>query len=168
MGLWAWIICHQKLQVPRQWICSIWKHRIKKCRVSWFIVTWFIFTVWISKVAVFLCKVYPFLWMLIFQGQTSLVDLLVAKGAVVNATDYHGSTPLHLACQKGYQSVTVSTTPNLNNKYMTLAKLFCCYCHLDLLGSFYQNWVSCQNGGSFIIVVCKILYVFFCKAFSHW
>uniref|UniRef100_A0A8C3UJI3 Ankyrin repeat domain 27 n=1 Tax=Catharus ustulatus TaxID=91951 RepID=A0A8C3UJI3_CATUS len=48
-------------------------------------------------------------------GQTSLVDLLVAKGAIVNATDYHGSTPLHLACQKGYQNVTVSTTPNLNN-----------------------------------------------------
>ncbi|KAM9624367.1 ankyrin repeat domain-containing protein 27 isoform 2-T4 [Morphnus guianensis] len=39
-------------------------------------------------------------------GQTSLVDLLVAKGAIVNATDYHGSTPLHLACQKGYQNVT--------------------------------------------------------------
>lgn len=28
---------------------------------------------------------------------------------MVNATDYHGSTPLHLACQKGYQSVTVSS-----------------------------------------------------------
>ncbi|POI30516.1 hypothetical protein CIB84_005733, partial [Bambusicola thoracicus] len=39
-------------------------------------------------------------------GQTPLVDLLVAKGAIVNATDYHGSTPLHLACQKGYQNVT--------------------------------------------------------------
>ena len=42
-------------------------------------------------------------------GQASLIDLLVSKGAVVNATDYHGSTPLHLACQKGYQSVTVSS-----------------------------------------------------------
>ncbi|NXS01770.1 ANR27 protein, partial [Oxylabes madagascariensis] len=67
------------------------------------------------------------------------VDLLVAKGAIVNATDYHGSTPLHLACQKGYQNVTVSTTPHLNNKYMTLTKLFYCSCHLHLLGSFYQN-----------------------------
>lgn len=28
---------------------------------------------------------------------------------MVNATDYHGATPLHLACQKGYQSVTVSS-----------------------------------------------------------
>lgn len=110
---------------------------MQKCRVSWFIVT-----VWIWKVAVFLCKVYTFLWMLIFQGQTSLVDLLVAKGAIVNATDYHGSTPLHLACQKGYQNVTVSTTPNLNNKYMPLTKLFYCYCHLDLLGNFYQNCVK--------------------------
>uniref|UniRef100_A0A2K5Z5F9 Ankyrin repeat domain-containing protein 27 n=1 Tax=Mandrillus leucophaeus TaxID=9568 RepID=A0A2K5Z5F9_MANLE len=42
-------------------------------------------------------------------GQASLIDLLVSKGAVVNATDYHGATPLHLACQKGYQSVTVSS-----------------------------------------------------------
>lgn len=97
--------------------------------------------------------------MLIFQGQTSLVDLLVAKGAIVNATDYHGSTPLHLACQKGYQNVTVSTTPNLNNTYMTPAKLFYWHCHLALLGSFYQNCVSCQNGGSFIIVVCKIVFL---------
>ncbi|XP_076988383.1 ankyrin repeat domain-containing protein 27 isoform X2 [Tamandua tetradactyla] len=39
-------------------------------------------------------------------GQASLIDLLVSRGAVVNATDYHGSTPLHLACQKGCQSVT--------------------------------------------------------------
>ncbi|XP_028930361.1 ankyrin repeat domain-containing protein 27 isoform X5 [Ornithorhynchus anatinus] len=39
-------------------------------------------------------------------GQASLIDLLVSKGAVVNATDYHGSTPLHLACQKGFQNVT--------------------------------------------------------------
>ncbi|XP_045047888.1 ankyrin repeat domain-containing protein 27 isoform X5 [Desmodus rotundus] len=39
-------------------------------------------------------------------GQASLIDLLVSRGAVVNAVDYHGSTPLHLACQKGYQSVT--------------------------------------------------------------
>lgn len=41
-------------------------------------------------------------------GQASLIDLMVSRGAIVNATDYHGSTPLHLACQKGYQSVTVS------------------------------------------------------------
>ncbi|MBW04357.1 Ankyrin repeat domain-containing protein 27, partial [Eschrichtius robustus] len=40
-------------------------------------------------------------------GQASLIDFLVSKGAVVNATDYHGSTPLHLACQKGCQSVTI-------------------------------------------------------------
>ncbi|ETE62186.1 Ankyrin repeat domain-containing protein 27, partial [Ophiophagus hannah] len=39
-------------------------------------------------------------------GQALLIDLLVSKGAVVTATDYHGSTPLHLACQKGYQNVT--------------------------------------------------------------
>ncbi|KAK7891074.1 hypothetical protein WMY93_023037 [Mugilogobius chulae] len=36
-------------------------------------------------------------------GQAQLIDLLVHKGAPVNATDYHALTPLHLACQKGYQ-----------------------------------------------------------------
>ena len=44
-------------------------------------------------------------------GQSLLIDLLVSKGAVVNATDYHALTPLHLSCQKGYQGVTVSTIP---------------------------------------------------------
>eukprot|EP00071_Canis_lupus_P029522 XP_022263079.1 ankyrin repeat domain-containing protein 27 [Canis lupus familiaris] len=44
-------------------------------------------------------------------GQASLIDFLVSRGAGVNATDYHGSAPLHLACQKGYQSVTVSPAP---------------------------------------------------------
>ncbi|KAI8519734.1 Ankyrin repeat domain-containing protein 27 [Branchiostoma belcheri] len=36
-----------------------------------------------------------------------MIDLLVTKGGVVNATDYHGSTPLHLACQKGHQSAAL-------------------------------------------------------------
>ncbi|KAL4630238.1 ankyrin repeat domain-containing protein 27-like [Arapaima gigas] len=40
-------------------------------------------------------------------GQPILVDLLVSKGAQVNATDYHGLTPLHLSCQKGFQDVTL-------------------------------------------------------------
>lgn len=44
------------------------------------------------------------------SGQTQLIDLLVCKGALVNATDYHALTPLHLACQRGYQGVTVKKT----------------------------------------------------------
>lgn len=40
-------------------------------------------------------------------GQSQLIDLLVCKGAPVNATDYHALTPLHLACQRGYQGVTL-------------------------------------------------------------
>ncbi|KAI7811583.1 putative ankyrin repeat domain-containing protein 27 [Triplophysa rosa] len=40
-------------------------------------------------------------------GQSALIDLLVLKGAVVNATDYHALTPLHLSCQKGFQGVTL-------------------------------------------------------------
>ncbi|XP_038130215.1 ankyrin repeat domain-containing protein 27 [Cyprinodon tularosa] len=40
-------------------------------------------------------------------GQAQLIDLLVHKGAPVNATDYHALTPLHLACQRGYQGVSL-------------------------------------------------------------
>ena len=43
----------------------------------------------------------------ISAGHTSTIHLLVQKGSVVNATDYHGSTPLHLACQRGHQQATV-------------------------------------------------------------
>ncbi|XP_015253443.1 PREDICTED: ankyrin repeat domain-containing protein 27 [Cyprinodon variegatus] len=45
-------------------------------------------------------------------GQAQLIDLLVHKGAPVNATDYHALTPLHLACQRGYQGVSVSAALN--------------------------------------------------------
>ena len=41
------------------------------------------------------------------SGHTSTIHLLVQKGSVVNATDYHGSSPLHLACQRGHQQATV-------------------------------------------------------------
>ena len=41
-------------------------------------------------------------------GQAMLIDLLVKHGAVVDATDYLGLTPLLLACQRGFQSVMVS------------------------------------------------------------
>ena len=40
-------------------------------------------------------------------GSTELVGLLLEQGAIVTATDHHGSTPLHLACQKGHQSTVV-------------------------------------------------------------
>ena len=41
------------------------------------------------------------------HGQAHLVDLLIQHGAVVNASDYLGYTPLHLACQKCYQNIVV-------------------------------------------------------------
>ena len=48
------------------------------------------------------------LHMAAYYGQGSLIDLLIQNGAVVDATDYLGLTPLHLACQRGYQNVMVS------------------------------------------------------------
>ena len=46
---------------------------------------------------------------LIYQtGHGDIVYRLVHKGAVVNAVDYHGSTPLHMACQRGHANVAVS------------------------------------------------------------
>ena len=40
-------------------------------------------------------------------GNTELVGLLLDQGAIVTASDHHGSTPLHLACQKGHQRTVV-------------------------------------------------------------
>jgi hypothetical protein len=42
-----------------------------------------------------------------YYGKGQLIDLLVQHGAVIDATDYLGQTPLHLACQRGYQNVVV-------------------------------------------------------------
>uniref|UniRef100_A0A8C3JC83 Ankyrin repeat domain 27 n=1 Tax=Calidris pygmaea TaxID=425635 RepID=A0A8C3JC83_9CHAR len=84
-------------------------------------------------------------------GQTSLVDLLVAKGAIVNATDYHGSTPLHLACQKGYQNVTLlllhykATTDAQDNNGNTPLHLACTYGHEDCVKALvYYDVHSCR------------------------
>uniref|UniRef100_A0A672UP47 Ankyrin repeat domain 27 n=1 Tax=Strigops habroptila TaxID=2489341 RepID=A0A672UP47_STRHB len=84
-------------------------------------------------------------------GQTSLVDLLVAKGAIVNATDYHGSTPLHLACQKGYQNVTLlllhykASTDVQDNNGNTPLHLACTYGHEDCVKALvYYDVQSCR------------------------
>ncbi|XP_005052748.1 PREDICTED: ankyrin repeat domain-containing protein 27 [Ficedula albicollis] len=84
-------------------------------------------------------------------GQTSLVDLLVAKGAIVNATDYHGSTPLHLACQKGYQNVTLlllhykASSDVQDNNGNTALHLACTYGHEDCVKALvYYDVHSCR------------------------
>ncbi|XP_068550045.1 ankyrin repeat domain-containing protein 27 isoform X2 [Anas acuta] len=84
-------------------------------------------------------------------GQTSLVDLLVAKGAIVNATDYHGSTPLHLACQKGYQNVTLlllhykASMDVQDNNGNTPLHLACTYGHEDCVKALvYYDVRSCR------------------------
>lgn len=41
------------------------------------------------------------------QGNPELADFLLKHEAVVNATDYHGHAPLHVACQKGQQALSV-------------------------------------------------------------
>ncbi|XP_066523930.1 ankyrin repeat domain-containing protein 27 isoform X2 [Hoplias malabaricus] len=70
-------------------------------------------------------------------GQSLLIDLLVSKGAPVNATDYHGLTPLHLSCQKGYQGVTLlllhykANTEAQDNNGNTPMHLACMYGHED-------------------------------------
>ncbi|KAM8861624.1 ankyrin repeat domain-containing protein 27 [Synchiropus picturatus] len=70
-------------------------------------------------------------------GQAQLIDLLVCKGAPVNATDYHTLTPLHLACQKGFQGVTLlllhykANTDAQDNNGNTPLHLACMYGHED-------------------------------------
>lgn len=48
-----------------------------------------------------------------WSGRAEVVEYLKASGSLVNATDYHGSTPLHIAAQRGHQSAVVSAALNL-------------------------------------------------------
>ncbi|XP_023646129.1 ankyrin repeat domain-containing protein 27 isoform X2 [Paramormyrops kingsleyae] len=84
-------------------------------------------------------------------GQSQLIDLLVSKGAVVNATDYHALTPLHLSCQKGYQGVTLlllhykASTDAQDNNGNTALHLACMYGHEDCVKALvYYDLHSCR------------------------
>ncbi|KAL2093046.1 hypothetical protein ACEWY4_010358 [Coilia grayii] len=84
-------------------------------------------------------------------GQSLLIDLLVSKGAVVNATDYHALTPLHLSCQKGYQGVTLlllhykANTDAQDNNGNTPLHLACMHGHEDCVKALvYFDLHSCR------------------------
>ncbi|XP_036391528.1 ankyrin repeat domain-containing protein 27 isoform X1 [Megalops cyprinoides] len=84
-------------------------------------------------------------------GQSLLIDLLVSKGALVNATDYHAFTPLHLSCQKGYQGVTLlllhyqASTEMQDNNGNTPLHLACMYGHEDCVKALvYYDLHSCR------------------------
>ncbi|RXM31229.1 Ankyrin repeat domain-containing protein 27 [Acipenser ruthenus] len=84
-------------------------------------------------------------------GQSSLIDLLVSKGAVVNATDYHALTPLHLSCQKGFQSGTLlllhykASTNMQDINGNTPLHLACMYGHEDCVKALvYYDAHSCR------------------------
>ena len=55
-----------------------------------------------------------------------MTDFLIREGAVINSTDYHGHSPLHVACQKGHQGVTVSEhiQPNIKEGALFITLLF--------------------------------------------
>uniref|UniRef100_A0A671L6E6 VPS9 domain-containing protein n=1 Tax=Sinocyclocheilus anshuiensis TaxID=1608454 RepID=A0A671L6E6_9TELE len=84
-------------------------------------------------------------------GLSLLIDLLVSKGAVVNATDYHALTPLHLSCQKGFQGVTLlllhykANTDAQDNNGNTPLHLACMYGHEDCVKALlYFDLHSCR------------------------
>ncbi|XP_061578218.1 ankyrin repeat domain-containing protein 27 isoform X2 [Cololabis saira] len=84
-------------------------------------------------------------------GQAQLIDLLVRKGAAVNATDYHALTPLHLACQRGYQGVSLlllhykANTDAQDNYGNTALHLACMYGHEDCVKALvYYDVQSCR------------------------
>ncbi|XP_033982814.1 ankyrin repeat domain-containing protein 27 [Trematomus bernacchii] len=84
-------------------------------------------------------------------GQSRLIDLLVCKGAAVNATDYHALAPLHLACQKGYQGVTLlllhykANTDAQDNNGNTPLHLACMYGHEDCVKAMvYYDVQTCR------------------------
>ncbi|XP_028264059.1 ankyrin repeat domain-containing protein 27 isoform X2 [Parambassis ranga] len=86
-------------------------------------------------------------------GQAQLIDLLVRKGAPVNATDYHALTPLHLACQRGYQGVTLlllhykANTDAQDNNGNTPLHLACMYGHEDCVKAlvYYDIQTCCLD-----------------------
>ncbi|XP_046889460.1 ankyrin repeat domain-containing protein 27 [Hypomesus transpacificus] len=84
-------------------------------------------------------------------GQSGLIDLLVSKGALVNATDYHALTPLHLSCQKGYQGVTLlllhykANTDAQDNNGNSPLHLACMYGHEDCVKALvYYDLHTCR------------------------
>ncbi|XP_027898184.1 ankyrin repeat domain-containing protein 27 isoform X2 [Xiphophorus couchianus] len=84
-------------------------------------------------------------------GQAQLIDLLVHKGALVNATDYHALTPLHLACQRGYQGVSLlllhykANTEAQDNNGNTPLHLACMYGHEDCVKALvYYDVQTCR------------------------
>uniref|UniRef100_A0A7N6ARI0 VPS9 domain-containing protein n=1 Tax=Anabas testudineus TaxID=64144 RepID=A0A7N6ARI0_ANATE len=84
-------------------------------------------------------------------GQAQLIDVLVHKGAPVNATDYHALTPLHLSCQRGYQGVTLlllhykANTDAQDNNGNTPLHLACMYGHEDCVKALvYYDVQSCR------------------------
>ncbi|CAN9499033.1 unnamed protein product [Ophioblennius macclurei] len=84
-------------------------------------------------------------------GQAQLIDLLIHKGAPVNATDYHALTPLHLACQRGYQGVTLlllhykANTDAQDNNGNTALHLACMHGHEDCVKALvYYDLQTCH------------------------
>nr|XP_020471416.1 ankyrin repeat domain-containing protein 27 isoform X2 [Monopterus albus] len=84
-------------------------------------------------------------------GQAQLIDVLVRKGAPVNATDYHALTPLHLACQRGYQGVTLlllhykANADSQDNNGNTALHLACMYGHEDCVKALvYYDIQTCH------------------------
>ncbi|XP_013886298.1 ankyrin repeat domain-containing protein 27, partial [Austrofundulus limnaeus] len=84
-------------------------------------------------------------------GQAQLIDLLVRKGAPVNATDYHALTPLHLACQRGYQGVSLlllhyKANPDArDNNGNTPLHFACMYGHEDCVKALvYYDIQTCH------------------------
>ncbi|KAM4573022.1 ankyrin repeat domain-containing protein 27 isoform 2-T2 [Odontesthes bonariensis] len=84
-------------------------------------------------------------------GQAQFIDLLVHKGALVNATDYHTLTPLHLACQRGYQGVSLlllhykANADAQDNNGNTPLHLACMYGHEDCVKALvYYDAQTCR------------------------
>ncbi|XP_061630929.1 ankyrin repeat domain-containing protein 27 isoform X3 [Phyllopteryx taeniolatus] len=84
------------------------------------------------------------------NGQAQLIDLLVSKGASVNGTDYQALTPLHLACQKGHQGVTLlllhykADADAQDNNGNTPLHLACTYGHEDCVKALvYYDFQTC-------------------------
>lgn len=61
-----------------------------------------------------------------YLGHVDIIEILLDYGSSVMAPDNYGSTPLHLACQKGHQRATVGS---LHFVTIVVAKVLSCSCY---------------------------------------
>lgn len=78
------------------------------------------------------------------QDFTSIIPLLIAQGANINAISHHGNTPLHIACSIGFEDIVhilleMGADPNIANVYGETPLHDVCKKGASIEGAYFQN-----------------------------